>query len=232
MNLNWIKKFNILVKKGKNDDQKKDASFDPQLLSMDFYSQLVYMSAIATSGIARDKLVYYAARLPFIAARYFRKVDFVAKMFNHDYPQACRIVGEKTNEPEVKAFLLRLSSALSSGEDVSGFLSRESQIFAESYGNNYERRLDLLKKWGDAYVSLIMTTALVTVMSVVSMMIGNVTITFIVGSIRGDYHSLLFRFLVSIQNRPPGSEKSFPGLPFEGARIGQEFDQSPLADRD
>lgn len=163
----------------KRNDSTKENSFDPQLLSMDFYSQLVYMSAIATSGIARDKLVYYAAKLPFVAARFFRKVDFVAKMFNHDYPQACRIVGEKTSEPEVKALLLRLSSALSSGEDVAGFFSRESQICGESYSNNYERRLALLKTWGDAYISLIMTTALVTVMSVVSMMIGNVTITFI-----------------------------------------------------
>jgi archaeal flagellar protein FlaJ len=180
MNLSWLNKLMFWSKKKKKGDQK-DKSFDSQLLSMDFYSQLVYMSAISTSGIARDKLVYYAARLPFIAARYFRKIDFVAKMFNHDYPQACRIVGEKTNEPDVKALLLRLSSALSSGEDVAGFLSRESQICGEAYSNSYERRLDLLKKWGDAYIALIMTTALVTVMSVVSMMVGNVTISFIIG---------------------------------------------------
>jgi len=181
MDLKWLNKLKFWSKDAqKKDARGKDTSFDSQLLAMDFYSQLVYMSAIATSGIARDKLVYYAAKLPYIAARYFRKIDFVAKMFNHDYPQACRIVGEKTNDPEVKALLLRLSSALSSGEDVSGFFSRESQICGESYGNNYERRLDLLKKWGDAYVSLIMTTALVTVMSVVSMMVGNVTMTFIV----------------------------------------------------
>jgi archaeal flagellar protein FlaJ len=175
-----LKKLMFWSKPEKQADKQKENAYDSQLLSMDFYSQLVYMAAIATSGIARDKLIYYAARLPFIAARFFRKVDFVAKMFNHDYPQACRIVGEKTSEPEVKALLLRMSSAMSSGEDISGFLSRESQICGESYSNDYERRLDLLKKWGDAYVSLIMTTALVTVMSVVSMMIGNVTITFIV----------------------------------------------------
>ncbi len=179
MNSFMLKKLMFRSKMQKQDATKKENSFDPQLLSMDFYSQLVYMSAIATSGIARDKLVYYAAKLPFVAARFFRKVDFVAKMFNHDYPQACRIVGEKTSEPEVKALLLRLSSALSSGEEVAGFFSRESQICGESYSNNYERRLSQLKTWGDAYISLIMTTALVTVMSVVSMMIGNVTITFI-----------------------------------------------------
>jgi flagellar protein FlaJ len=177
MTSKWLKKLKFWSKKS----ETKDASFDPELLAMDFFSLLAYLSSIATSGIARDKLVYYAAKLPYIAARYFRKIDFVAKMFNHDYPQACRIVGQKTAEPEVKAFPLRLSSALSSGEDMSNFLSRESEIFGETYSNNYERRLDSLKKWGDAYVSLIMTTALVTVMSVVSMMIGNVTIVFILG---------------------------------------------------
>ena len=138
------------------------------------------MAAIATSGISRSGLFYHAARLPYAATRYFRRVDFVAKMFNQDYAQACRIVGEKTKEPEVKALLLRLSGALSSGEDIAGFLSRESQVLSESYGNSYERRLDVLRKWSDAYVSLILTSALVTVMSVVTMMIGNVTVTFMV----------------------------------------------------
>jgi flagellar protein FlaJ len=101
-------------------------------------------------------------------------------VFNHDYSQACRIVGEKTKEPDIKALMLRLSGALSSGEDISAFLSREASVLSESYGNSYERRLDLLKKWGDAYIALIMTTALVTVMSVVTMMIGSVTVSFIV----------------------------------------------------
>ena len=180
MKMNWIKRLMFWSKDNKKDKRKKDDSFDKELMEMDFYSQLAYLSAISSSGIDRDKLVYYAAKLPYISARYFRKVDFVAKMFNHDYPQACRIVGEKTTEPEVKAFLLRLSSALASGEDVALFLNRESRILAESYGNNYERRLNLLKTWGDAYVALIMTTALVTVMCVVSMMIGNVTTFFII----------------------------------------------------
>ncbi len=160
--------------------KKSEESFDPQLLDMDFFCLLTYMSAIATSGIARSGLFDHAARLPYISARFFRKINFVAKMFNHDYSQACRIVGEKTKEPDVKGLLLRLSGALDSGEDIADFMERESHIFSESYGNTYQRRLELLRKWSDAYVALILTTALVTVMSVVSMMIGNVTIIFIV----------------------------------------------------
>jgi archaeal flagellar protein FlaJ len=159
---------------------KKPDSPDKELLEADFFCQLAYMAAIATSGINRSGLFYHAAKLPYTATRYFRRVDFVAKMFNHDYAQACRIVGEKTKEPEIKALLLRLSGALSSGEDIGGFLSREALILSESYGSSYERRLDLLKKWSDAYVSLILTTALVTVMAVVTMMIGNITVAFMI----------------------------------------------------
>ena len=169
------------IGKREKGDAKKLPSFDSQMLEADFFCQLAYMAAIATSGISRSGLFYHAARLPYSATRYFRRVDFVAKMFNHDYSQACRVVGEKTKEPQVKALLLRLSGALASGEDIPGFLSRESRVLSESYGNSYERRLDLLKKWSDAYVSLILTTALVTVMAVVTMMIGNVTIGFMVG---------------------------------------------------
>jgi len=158
----------------------KPDSPDKELLEVDFFCQLAYMAAIATSGISRSGLFYHAARLPYTATKYFRRVDFVAKMFNHDYSQACRIVGEKTREPEIKALLLRLSGALSSGEDIAGFLSREAAILSEAYGSSYERRLDVLKKWSDAYVSLILTSALVTVMSVVTMMIGNVTVVFMI----------------------------------------------------
>jgi flagellar protein FlaJ len=149
-------------------------------LDMDFFCQLSYMAAVSTSGISRSGLFYHSAKLPYLSAQYFKKVDFVAKAFNHDYSEACNIVGQATKEPEVKALLLRLSGALSSGEDIPTFLERESQVFSDSYSNRYERRLEVLRKWADAYVALILTSAIVTVMAVVTLMIGNVTTSFIV----------------------------------------------------
>ena len=167
----------------KKETIKKEESFDSLLLEVDFFCQLAYMAAIATSGISRSGMFYQAARLPYSATRYFRRVDFVAKMFNHDYSQACRIVGEKTKDPAIKAFLLRFSSALSSGEDISGFLSRESAILSETYGNSYERRLDLVKKWADGYVALMLTPALISVMGVVTLMLGVVSVSFLASMI-------------------------------------------------
>ncbi|HXY74608.1 MAG TPA: hypothetical protein VEH58_04725 [Dehalococcoidales bacterium] len=171
----------MFLKSNNKDPKKKtEKGVDNQLSDVDFYSQLTYMASIASSGISRSGLFYYSARLPYIATKYFRRIDFVAKMFNHDYSQACRIIGEKIKIPDIKALLLRLSNALASGEDIALFLERESYVLSESYGNSYERKIDLLKKWADAYVSLILTSALVTVMAVVTMMIGSVSPAFIV----------------------------------------------------
>lgn len=167
----------------KKETKVKKESSDNLLLEVDFFCQLAYMAAIATSGISRSGLFFQAARLPYSATRYFRRVDFVAKMFNHDYSQACRIVGEKTKDPAIKAFLLRFSGALSSGEDITGFLSRESAILSETYGNSYERRLDLVKKWADGYVALMLTPALISVMGVVTLMLGVVSVSFLASMI-------------------------------------------------
>ncbi len=161
--------------------EKREKAFDLQLLDVDFFCQLSYMSAIATSGITRSGLFDYAAALPYISARYFKRAVFVARAFNHDYAEAARIVGQATKEPEVKAFLLRFSGALSSGEEIATFLLRESEVSADTYGNHYERRLETLKKWTDAYIALIMTTAIITIVSVVSMIIGNITTVVIMG---------------------------------------------------
>jgi flagellar protein FlaJ len=174
--------LNLFLKRKEKEKTKKagEAAFDNQLADIDFFSQLAYMASISTSGISRSGLFYYSAKLPYIATRYFRRVDFVAKMFNHDYSQACRIIGEKIKIPDIKALLLRLSNALASGEDISAFLDREAYVLSESYTSIYERKIDVLKKWADAYVSLILTSALVTVMSVVTMMIGSVSVSFII----------------------------------------------------
>jgi flagellar protein FlaJ len=175
--------LSLFLKQKEKDKAKKknqEVVYDNQLSDIDFFAQLAYMASISTSGISRSGLFFYSAKLPYIATKYFRRVDFVAKMFNHDYAQACRIVGEKIKVAEIKALLLRLSNALASGEDVSSFLAREARILSESYASVYERKIDLLKKWADAYVSLILTSALVTVMSVVTMMIGSVSQSFIV----------------------------------------------------
>ncbi|HEX77528.1 MAG TPA: archaellar assembly protein FlaJ [Dehalococcoidia bacterium] len=156
-------------------------SFDRELLGIDLFSQLSYMSAVATAGVLRSQVFEYASRLPYVSSRYLRDIHLLSQKLNYDYAEACRMVGEAAEEEEVRNLFLRLSGSLSSGEPERDFLAREAQAMGETYGNEYERRLESLKKWTDGYVALIVSAALIIIVAVISMMIYQVGTTFILG---------------------------------------------------
>ncbi|MDD5312298.1 MAG: hypothetical protein PHO26_04605 [Dehalococcoidia bacterium] len=145
--------------------------FNSDLLKGDLFCQLTYMSSLATAELNRAQLFDYTARLGLSSSVYIRQIHFMAKKLNYDYSEACRIVGEKTKEAVPKAFLLRMSGAISSGEDLAEFLKREAYVSGEHYGEEYERNVESLKKWTDAYTALIISASIVVVISVVSMLI-------------------------------------------------------------
>ena len=139
------------------------------------------MTAIATAGVPRAGLFQYAANLPYASATYFRNISRVARYLNVDYAESCRIEADSTKEEDVKGFLLRLGGSLSSGEDEKEFLARESQVQGENFANEYEREVEALKRWTDAYVALIVAAGLIVIVAVISMMIYQVGILFVVG---------------------------------------------------
>jgi archaeal flagellar protein FlaJ len=151
--------------------EHKRISFNRDLLKSDLFCHLTYMSALATSKLPRNLLFDYAATLPYTSSRYFRKVHFLAKKLSYDYSEACRMVGETTKEPEAKAILLRMAGALASGEPEDVFLAREAYAMGETFGDEYERSVENLKKWTDAFVALILSASLIVVISAVSMLI-------------------------------------------------------------
>ncbi len=171
---------------GRNNKQSKKAqtgkwTADLQALHLDLFCHLTYMAAISTSGISREGLFRYSSTVPLQSNHYFKKINVVAKAFNHDYAESCRIVGDSVQELDAKSLLLRLGGALSSGENVSNFLEKEAEVASEKYSSHYEGRLESLQKWTDAYVALIMTSAIVVVMTVVTLIIGNSSPIFILG---------------------------------------------------
>ena len=155
--------------------------FSREPLDFDLISQLTHMSAVATAGISRDKLFEGTARLDYSTSRFFRSVHLVAQRLNYDYYRACEIVAETTGTESVENLLLRFATSLSAGEPEDQFLARETEVQLELYGKKYERDMESLRKWTDAYVALMVSTTLIVVISMVSMMIYSMGAGLVVG---------------------------------------------------
>ena len=140
-------------------------------LEYDLLSQLTHMSGVATSGMSRSDLFAGTASLSYSTAKFFRRVHLVAQRLNYDYSHACEVVADGIKEDDVRDLLLHFATSLSSGETEEHFLLRESELHRETYGKKYERKVDSLQKWSDAYIALMVSATLVVVISMVSMMI-------------------------------------------------------------
>jgi flagellar protein FlaJ len=160
---------------------EKDNKFGNSTMSFDLFYQLSYMSTIAAAGVPRDQIFERSAELQCSSAEYFKRIDLARKRLKYDYARACRAVGEPAKEEKIKGLLLRFSSSLISGEPETDFLAREADAQAADYENEYQRNLEALKMWADAYVSLILAAILVVVIGIVSTMIWKIEITLIIG---------------------------------------------------
>ena len=150
--------------------RKGKISFEETALSFDLFYQLTYMSAISSAGISRDRLFRLSAQLPCPPSRYFKEVNDLVQL-GYGYPEACRMIGESTEVEDVKAFLLRLSNSLSSGGPLADFLAREAEVQGERYTNAYERSLASMGKWVDAHSALVISTAVIVIINLVSTLI-------------------------------------------------------------
>ena len=166
---------------GFSSKRKKRDSSNSDLLGFDLFYQLAYMSAISAAGIQRSYIFKRASELSCASAHYFRQIQNLCKNLNYDYAEACRIVGESAKEEEVRSLLLRLSGSLSSGEKEDVFLAREAKVQADIYTNKYERDLESLRNWTDAYIALIISVVLIVLIATISTMIYPVGTTFIMG---------------------------------------------------
>ena len=138
------------------------------------------MAAVATAGVSRSELFEYAAELPYATSHYFVEINILARKMNTDYAEACQLVAERAKHGDVRALLLRMAGALSSGEDEAEFFRREAEVIGETYGNQYERDVEALKKWNDAYVTLLVASGLIVIVSIISMMIYEVGVAIII----------------------------------------------------
>lgn len=135
------------------------------------------MSAMAAAGLSRSKTFEIASGSTSDAAAYFDAINTLVNEFRYDYPEACRMIGIKARSENVQTFLLRLADALRSGEQLSDFLAREAEVQGEQYQNVYERDLESVKQWTNAFTSLTISVALIIIIQIVSSMLYSVNPT-------------------------------------------------------
>jgi flagellar protein FlaJ len=148
-----------------------DELFTRDPVDFDLLSQLTHMAAVSTAGMSRASLFEGTAGLSYSTSKHFRQVHLVAQRLNYDYSRACELVAETIKDENMRTLLLHFATSLSSGEKEEQFLQREATLQRETYGKEYERKIESLQKWSDAYVAIMVSATLVVVISLVSMMI-------------------------------------------------------------
>ncbi len=157
----------------------KKATDDRQLY-FDLLMQVQYMASMAMAKVSRDLLFEKAAAMNLVSTPYFKDVQTLASKLGLDYAQACTMVAERTDKWDISQLLLRTAGSLASGEDEGVFLSREAEVLAQQYSEKYGRDVESLKKWTDAYTALVVSVGLIIVVSIISMMIYEVSTWFLI----------------------------------------------------
>ena len=154
-------------------------SSDNQVIGFDLFSHLTYMSILARGGVGRDRLLQYCGEQKYSTAVFFEYINLMAKSMGVEYTKAFQSVAERAKAPRVKSLLLRFSASISSGSSESDFVLQEARAESEHYKNDYERNVENLRKWTDAYSAVLVEVTLIMVVSQVSSLLGSTGESFI-----------------------------------------------------
>ena len=137
----------------------------------ELFYQLTYMSAIASSGIARNRIFQMAASLPISPAPYFERIQLLVQKIGYDYIRACNSVGQSVKSEAMASLLLRMGNAFTAGQREQDFLAEEAMITGQIFEKEYERDLSSLTKWTDAYAAITVSSTLIVIINMTSSMI-------------------------------------------------------------
>ena len=154
-------------------------SSDDQVVGYDLFSSVTYMSILAKGGINRDRMLEYCSRQRYKTAVFFEYIRTMARGMGVEYTIAFQEVANKAKAGSIRSLLLRFSSSISSGGSEAEFIVEEARNQKLEYSNNYERSVDNLQKWTDAYSAVLVAVTLIMVVSQISSLLGATSESFI-----------------------------------------------------
>ena len=149
-------------------------SSDSFALGFDLLTNLTYMSVLSIGNLPRHRILERCGQQGLKTAVFFSYVVQLAERMGIEYTKAFQMVSERAKATNIKSLLLRFAASISSGESESEFVCQEAQTEAERYSNQYERGIENLRKWTDAYSAILISVTLIMVVSLVSTMMGSI----------------------------------------------------------
>jgi flagellar protein FlaJ len=141
-------------------------------MGADLLFMSTYMASITTSGVTRPEIFEYtAARKEYVPGRYVEKVQNHVTRWNYSYVEALLIVAGKIQNEMLQSMFNRYANSIESGVPDEDFLAKELGTIRSVYRNTYEQGLEMLKKWGDAYIAMLFSASLVGIIIMISVAI-------------------------------------------------------------
>ena len=141
-------------------------------MGADLLFMITYMTSITTAQATRPEIfAYSAAKKEYIPSKYFAKVEFFVKRWNYSYARAMEVIAAKVKNEMLRSMMNRYSNSISSGVPDEDFLTRELITIRTVYRNDYEQGLEMLKKWGDAYISMLFSASVIGIILMISVAI-------------------------------------------------------------
>nr|WP_319540095.1 archaellar assembly protein FlaJ [uncultured Methanospirillum sp.] len=145
---------------------------EDKMMGSDLLFMLTYMAAIITANASRPEIfAYTGARREYVSTKFIYRADILVKRWGYSYVEALVNVAKKIQNEMLFSMVNRYANAIESGVPDEDFLTRELDTIRNVYRSTYEQGLEMLKKWGDAYVSMLFSGSLVGIIIMVSIAI-------------------------------------------------------------
>ncbi|NMB79147.1 MAG: archaellar assembly protein FlaJ [Methanomicrobiales archaeon] len=152
--------------------EKVSSLTEDRMMSADLLFTTTYMASLALADASRPEIFTFAAsRKEYISSKYTAKVDTYVQKWSYSYSESLSIVAERASNPILKSMLSRYANAIESGVPDDDFLKNELNTVRSVYRSQVEQGLELLKKWGDAYVAMLLSGTVIAVTIMISIAI-------------------------------------------------------------
>ncbi|MDD1664091.1 MAG: archaellar assembly protein FlaJ [Methanomicrobiales archaeon] len=141
-------------------------------MAADLLFMATYMASITTAGVSRpDIFSFTGKRFEYVPSKYIGKADYFVKRWNYSYSEALKIVAKNLRNDVLKSVFNRYANSIESGVPDEEFLERELATIRSVYRNTVEQGIEMVKKWGDAYVAMLFSGVLVALIIMLSVAI-------------------------------------------------------------